>query len=490
MQKRFTRSFFYCCLIFTLIIYFPSGLYFLADDLIHIPLSSKGELFQRNFLRPVHDILLSIDVFLWGKNPFGFHLTILIIHLLCSLALFWVTYSLFIHYKVMDRAKARDSSFLVTGLFLIYAFHSEAIFWIIGAGAALCTLFFLASIGCYLQKEKSFYLFLASLILFQIGLFTYEAIWIAPLAVICFFILDITLLKKNWKKELVWMLTYIFSFVVNLVVRTKIIGSIVNEYDLGSKTKIDISQLFLNFNRLLSRSFIPPMQSTIFFVCTYAIFIIVSIILLFYFFKKGKQTEPKIFGFLLICLFLLSFGPYLFLGINTHTRESERYLYLPSGILCIAIGYFISTANISYRFLKVICIFLFLYNAIYLYANRTDYDVAGEISKNIYKMVNDESKENKTVTVVNLPSQINGIPTFRSGFKEGLDWLYKTDTSKIIVDKTAALTYSHHYIINFSKQKINLPVKTKTDSVSNVILTIGSDEYFSFEPDSSASSKN
>src|SRR3954447_700419 len=99
MQKRFTRSFFYCCLIFALFIYFPSGLYFLSDDLIHIPLSDKGEFFQRNSLRPVSDILLSFDIFLWGKNAFGFHLTALIIHLLCSLSLFFTTSSLLTHYK-------------------------------------------------------------------------------------------------------------------------------------------------------------------------------------------------------------------------------------------------------------------------------------------------------------------------------------------------------------------------------------------------------
>ena len=109
MQQRITIIFFIACLIFAIIIYFPSGLYFLSDDLIHIPLSAKGELFQRNSLRPVHDILLSSEVFLWEKNAFGFHLTALIIHLLCSLCLFWITNSLLIYYKVMDKAKAPAS---------------------------------------------------------------------------------------------------------------------------------------------------------------------------------------------------------------------------------------------------------------------------------------------------------------------------------------------------------------------------------------------
>ena len=169
MQQRITIIFFISCLVFTLFIYFPTGLYFLSDDLIHIPLSDKGEFFQRNSLRPVNNIFLSVDIFLWGKNAWGFHLMSLLVHLLCPVCLFWLTHLLLIHYKIADAAKAKQVSFLATGLFLIYAFHSEAVLWILGSGAALCTLFFLLSIGCYLRKEKSFYFFLASLFFFQTG---------------------------------------------------------------------------------------------------------------------------------------------------------------------------------------------------------------------------------------------------------------------------------------------------------------------------------
>ena len=485
MQQRITIIFFIACLIFAIIIYFPSGLYFLSDDLIHIPLSAKGELFQRNSLRPVHDILLSSEVFLWEKNAFGFHLTALIIHLLCSLCLFWITNSLLIYYKIMDKAKARQVSFLAAGLFLIYAFHSEAVLWILGSGAALCTLFFLLSIGCYLYKERSLYFFLASLVFFQIGLFTYEAIWIAPLCILCFYFLDIFLLKKNWKKDFVWMLAYIISFIIHLMLRIKIMGELVNEYALGNRN-INIGNLFLNYNSLLARSFIPPMKSSTAFLCCYALLVALS---LFYFFKIRKSPYRS-FIFSLICLFLLSFIPYIFLGIDTHTRESERFLYLPSVFLCIIIAVNIIKTNPSNKFLTSVCIFLFLYNAIFTYSNRRDYNLAGSISKSIYRNVSKITSLRDTITVYNLPEQFNGVPVFREGFKEGLDWLFNADTSKIKIANTPMLINKPAYVQNFFKQQFDINVKKEKNISGNISLTIQPDTtYFTFLADSLAVSK-
>ena len=486
MQKRITIIFFISCLVFALVIYFPSGLYFLSDDLIHIPLSDKGELFQRNSLRPLNNIFLSLDIFLWGKNALGFHLMALIIHLLCALCLFWVTDALLMQYKVMDRSKARQACFLATGLFLIYAFHSEAVFWILGSGAALCTLFFLLSIGCYLRKERSIYFFLASLIFFQIGLFTYEAIWIAPLFIICFYVLDILLLKKNWKKEFIWIFVYLISFGFYLVFRFNITGNIANEYELGKNTNISIAGLFLNYNTLLARSFIPSMRSSILFLIFYGS---VIVLLLFYILKKRK-TANKTFSFSLVSLFLVSLLPYIFLGIDTHTRESERFLYLPSTLLCILIAYAIIKANLSYKFLTSICVFLFLYNAIFIYLNRRDYNTASTISKSIYYHTISAAQSSETVTVYNLPEQFNGVPIFREGFKEGLVWLFNTDTSKIKISNTPMLISNAAYLKNFFKQGFKIGIKEKKDSDRHTFITFEPDtNYFTFLSDSFAISK-
>src|SRR5690349_18530552 len=69
--------------------YNPFKLYFQTDDFIHIPLSEQGVLLQRNTFRPVCDISIMLDYFLWGKNAWGYHLTNLLLHAFACLVFFF-----------------------------------------------------------------------------------------------------------------------------------------------------------------------------------------------------------------------------------------------------------------------------------------------------------------------------------------------------------------------------------------------------------------
>jgi hypothetical protein len=269
------------------------------------------------------------------------------------------------------------------------------------------------------------------------------------------------------------------------MLRIKITGELVNEYALGNRN-INIGNLFLNYNSLLARSFIPPMKSSTAFLCCYALLVALS---LFYFFKIRKSPYRS-FIFSLICLFLLSFIPYIFLGIDTHTRESERFLYLPSVFFCIIIAVNIIKTNPSNKFLTSVYIFLFLYNAIFTYSNRRDYNLAGSISKSIYRNVSNITSLRDTITVYNLPEQFNGVPVFREGFKEGLDWLFNTDTSKIKIANTPMLINKPAYVQNFFKQQFDINVKKEKNISGNISLTIQPDTtYFTFLADCLAVSK-
>src|SRR3954447_18209427 len=68
--------------------YNPFALYFQNDDFIHIPLSERGVLLQRNAFRPVCDISIIIDYWLWGKNARGYHFTNLLLHTVACVTLF------------------------------------------------------------------------------------------------------------------------------------------------------------------------------------------------------------------------------------------------------------------------------------------------------------------------------------------------------------------------------------------------------------------
>src|SRR6266496_660089 len=66
--------------------YDPFTLYFQNDDFIHIPLSEQGVLLQRNTFRPVCDISIMLNYWLWGKNAWGYHFINLLLHIVaCSI---------------------------------------------------------------------------------------------------------------------------------------------------------------------------------------------------------------------------------------------------------------------------------------------------------------------------------------------------------------------------------------------------------------------
>src|SRR5437867_625127 len=69
--------------------YNPFALYFQNDDFIHIPLSANGVLLQHNTFRPVCDISIMLDYWLWGKTASGYHLTNLVLHIIACVVLFY-----------------------------------------------------------------------------------------------------------------------------------------------------------------------------------------------------------------------------------------------------------------------------------------------------------------------------------------------------------------------------------------------------------------
>src|SRR3954469_25951850 len=107
--------------------YNPFALYFENDDFIHIPLSQHGVLLQRNTFRPVCDISIILDYWLWGKNAWGYHFTNLLLHTVACVTLF--LFLRFILKKYFGLPQTVLICWLSCGLFFIYSMHSEAVFW-------------------------------------------------------------------------------------------------------------------------------------------------------------------------------------------------------------------------------------------------------------------------------------------------------------------------------------------------------------------------
>ncbi len=95
--------------------------------------------------RPGMVFSLALDYALWGLNPFGYHLTNLVLHLLCVFGVaglgWWLT-------------RSRGAAFLAGALFALHPGHAEGVIAIMGRPNLLATLFLLAGLGLYLYHLK------------------------------------------------------------------------------------------------------------------------------------------------------------------------------------------------------------------------------------------------------------------------------------------------------------------------------------------------
>jgi hypothetical protein len=299
--------------LFVIIVAYPGRFYFLNDDFIHIPLAGKGSFVNSALYRPLSDVSLWIDYKLWNKNPFGYHLTNLLIHLTNSFLVYKLARLVFTKYSTNRLYEFK--SFLAGLLFLVYAYHSEPLFWIIGRGGSLVTTFFLLAFYFYYKSEQSTRYLIFSVLFFVIGLFVYETIWIFPAIVTIEYIVNKNRYKQFDRILIIWaafLLFFIFRFIYT--------DNLPDEYELGLLYKLEIFQLLYKYNTLLARCFLPPMANSI-------LFIIMYIILLCGILFSVYQINSKRLFFHIICL-MIAILPTTSLGIDTHDSESERFIYL------------------------------------------------------------------------------------------------------------------------------------------------------------------
>jgi hypothetical protein len=311
---------------------------------------------------------------------------------------------------------------MVSIIFFVYAFHSESIFWIIGRSGMLGSLFFLFSFLFYLHRNKASKYFLLSLTSFIFGLLAYESIWIFPIVALVFSWVDYSLTKKSGKKEWFYLSTVFVVFIAMLFIRKQVIGEVVGGYEGINFNQFNVGVLALNFMKLTGRMFIPPVSGQIIFLisCVFllAIIVVVTVILK----SRRKISGSNYFLPVIVGLLFFSLIPYLSLGIDTHSVEGERYLYLPSTFACIALVTVIHSIVKSVHFQMALFAIVVLYNLYFLGQSARSYKTASAITKTAIAQVN-LLKDKKRLFVDSLPKTIKGALIFRLGFEEGIEWL-------------------------------------------------------------------
>lgn len=144
------------------------GIGFFCDDFVHLAFFKQVsdrqhwmallECFWQPYLnaarelyyRPLVETSIAVDSLAWHGQPFGFHLTNILIHTGVASLLAWnIAQLLALDEPETDRRKLFVIAFVCACLFSVYPLASESVIWMIGRVDSLCALFYLAALGCF-----------------------------------------------------------------------------------------------------------------------------------------------------------------------------------------------------------------------------------------------------------------------------------------------------------------------------------------------------
>lgn len=395
----------------------PWSLYFQNDDFIYVSKAPLGNYLYRTAFRPVSDLTLLTDYLLYCKNGGGFHVSNLLFHFIAAVLLFF-TARKWLH--AMGGANDSDTiAHIAALLFLVYPFHSESLLWTIGRGGSLVTIFFLGALNFILTKPLRRQHWLGANLALVAGLFTYESIWLLPLvATLLVWIKNdhrITIPLEKWGLTFMWVLLLV-SFVVRKMLINDFIGS---PYLNTTHFELSLPKQAYKYATGFFRSFLPPTDSGQLFLILSFLLAMLLLAIIIRFFRQSPRPWRAAAPFIVFVITLL---PVSILAVNTHTTESERFLYLPSAFLCLQAAMLIHATFASWKRWAVVLL-AGCYSLFFLSSAAGQYRLAGNWNKITLQAIGRHEGHYKTIHVYNLPSAYKGAYMFRLGFEEALQWI-------------------------------------------------------------------
>lgn len=423
------------CLLFFLLCN-PLQLYFLSDDFDSMYMAQTWSGVIHSY-RPGSDFLLHTDHLLYGYNASGYHITNYLLHFSATFLLFFTTQQLLLPFY--NNAAVEKYAFTASIIFLFYPFHSECIFWLVGRSSLLAVLFAMASIYFYLKKRENSGWYVLSLLCLLLGLFSYESIWTLPAIItIISFVYNKKVILKN---KLFYISGYWLTFFIYLAARLYLTATVIGSpYGTQKIVSFDIPFLARNLASLISRSFVPPMQSAVVFVIWLGIIAIVLVVVVFTIRKHITTPHLVIAAAYLLCLL-----PVISLGIDTHDTESERFLYMPSAFLAMlfSVVVFILFKNkAAYAFGVLLAV-----QIIFLVLSYRSFAAASKVTKASVQAIQSLYLVD-SIYCIDLPGQYKGGFIFRNGITNAANLFAPVIKKVTILSQKELLNYPEHYYLH------------------------------------------
>jgi tetratricopeptide (TPR) repeat protein len=274
----------------------------------------------QGFYRPLSYLTIVFDHSIWGKNPFGYHLTNFLFHLFNVILIFSL---------VRKLTSSAAISFFTALLFAVHPINTEAVTYISGRSDLICFFFLLLSLHLYIKLlatdmfKKKVYLFF-SLLSLLLAVLSRENALLFPLLLFSY---NLLFLKSELRKKIKLLIPYVIIIVALLFFRFFLIKGNFVPIKWGNTDSIFKALLF--YVRLIIFPFGLHMQHSIdeiTFFSTLSEYIlaiaVVTLIGVFFALVKKKYLH---FG---LIWFIMTIVP--FLGILRFNVDiAEHWLYLP-----------------------------------------------------------------------------------------------------------------------------------------------------------------
>lgn len=301
------------------------------------------------YYRPLFTLSLVTDYRMWGLSPFGYHLTNILLHSACTLALFFMVLVLGREFRL----KSPDAvAFLSSLLFAVYPLHVESVSFISARADMMAGMLLFLSVGFYaLSYKKLLYIIPAALSLY-LSLYTKEVAYAFPIVLLGYDLISRRFFNRIniVKYALIALLVAVYA-----VVRS---GSFLSGSDLmkqsivrglsGMDAVTEFLVGFLGSYLYYGWRFVYPYEldhfiSTIpggsaFYITLSVIFVLAVVAACVVSIKKKENYT----AFSLLLLFA-TLGPAVMIAIfpTAITRFAERFTYIPSAGFCMLAAYVI-----------------------------------------------------------------------------------------------------------------------------------------------------
>ena len=277
---------------------------------------------------PVTLMFYALEYSFFQKNPSGYHLVSILLHIINCLLVCWLVYLL---------SGSQGVGLLSGLLFAIHPLRVESVAWIADQKDLLCAFFFFIAIILYLrfQKKRSPWYYWLGLVAFVLSVFSKALAIVLPVLLVAIDYFKGRRFDRNFFLEKIpYFLIALGSGILAIVARRSY------QYQLQEGTFTLLEKIFINVNRLvfyyIVRIFAPVRIVALKPYITGNISLpvpafILLIAILFFIVFSFKYTKKIFMG---SALFLITLSPVLFVVVLGYS--ADRFTYISSiGILYI-----------------------------------------------------------------------------------------------------------------------------------------------------------